>query len=97
MAHTPGPWERSSSYETGNCGDLVVAITKGRFIAEVAVNDEEQDDNARLIAAAPDLLAACTLAAKFVAKYTADTESVIARRALRRIEAAIEKAEETDE
>jgi len=36
-----------------------------------------------------DLLAACEAGKQFVAKYAADTESIIARRALDKMEAAI--------
>lgn len=42
--------------------------------------------------AAPDLLEALELATRFVGKYVADTESVIGKRALDRMNAAIAKA-----
>jgi hypothetical protein len=61
MAHTPGPWQMTCGYvrEVDGCHDLSVFITKGRFIAEVAYNDPEQEANARLVVAVTDLLAAC--------------------------------------
>lgn len=66
--HTPGPWMMTCGYvrEIDGCHDLSVFITKGRFIAEVAYNDPEQEANACLIAAAPDLLAACEAALPIV-------------------------------
>lgn len=60
--HTPGPWCQSSS--------VLVCTEVGRVVANclpVAAPDldlpyREADANARLIAAAPDLLAACEVA-----------------------------------
>lgn len=61
-AHTPGPWEAVSPIRA-------IGITggpDGRFICHIAGTSEfgvlrsaEADANARLIAAAPDLLAIC--------------------------------------
>lgn len=57
MAHTNGPW-----HVNGNCieadapdapRDITVAVVAGALFNKTAI------DNARLIAAAPDLLAAC--------------------------------------
>ena len=58
MAHTPEPWQMTCGYvrEVDGCHDLSVFITAGRFIAEVAYNDPEQEANARLIHVAPKLL-----------------------------------------
>ena len=57
--HTPGPWRVPNSIPTD-----VVDSAHNRWIADckVSVNGppkEEQEANARLIAASPDLLAAC--------------------------------------
>ena len=56
--HTPGPWQDAGGW-------FVTAPERQLVVAEVyAVGrpDEEVDANTRLIAAAPDLLAACELA-----------------------------------
>lgn len=58
---TPGPWSLSTSLEPcGNCLSRSV-IGADSFVAEVLYEDEQDptaDANARLIAAAPELLAA---------------------------------------
>ena len=65
-AHTPGPWDYDMDF-------IVAPDPNGKhpdiYIAEIADSDDEgrvasfeqQDANRWLIAAAPDLLAACTL------------------------------------
>lgn len=56
MAHTPGPWavdEIRSVQAITWCGEVCIADVGGN------ADEEEQLANARLIAAAPDLLAAC--------------------------------------
>ncbi len=59
MAHTPGPWEITSS--AGYTGHGVNA--RGKRVCSINSNSPlphtERDANARLIAAAPELLAAC--------------------------------------
>ena len=52
MGHTPGPWINSSGY---------ITATDGSEITDVAWSgsDPEGKANARLIAAAPELLAVC--------------------------------------
>jgi len=58
MKHTPGPWEVA--------GNLVRTVPEasgggmcgGFLIAEVPISDENRHPNARLLAAAPDLLGA---------------------------------------
>jgi len=66
MPHTPEPWEMTCGYvrEVDGCHDLSVFITAGRFIAEVAYNDPEQEANARLIHVAPRMLDTCKLVLK---------------------------------
>ncbi|KKM22271.1 hypothetical protein LCGC14_1627040 [marine sediment metagenome] len=70
MEHTPGPWEvevTESTIETSVCGPI-----KMRYKRTLNVSNEDRERNmadmeaeamanARLIAAAPDLLAACAL------------------------------------
>lgn len=67
MSHTPGPWRVGG--RSGNTGEAEEIVAGLRVIAWTAdtYNDEEDDGevtdedraNARLIAAAPELLAAC--------------------------------------
>ena len=57
MPHTPGPWHTGTD-EDGH----VVYNESGGFIADAGLDDGDEGEeaaNARLIAAAPDLLAAC--------------------------------------
>ena len=56
VQHTPGPWVRDFEDDVLSAdGDLVAAVYAGDL--------DEQEDNARLIAAAPDMLAALELIA----------------------------------
>lgn len=67
MAHTPGPWFVDG--ESGNTGESEAISSAGRVVAwSASTYDEDTDsdevtdedrDNARLIAAAPELLAVC--------------------------------------
>jgi len=64
MTHTPGPWVRDDSYTTGaiNTSDYGVERGVGHHVALASVfgvPSGEWDANADLIAAAPELLAAC--------------------------------------
>ena len=57
MPHTPGPWEKISTSiyagTDGACTEIVHGVRP-----QGKEREEERDANARLIAAAPDLLAA---------------------------------------
>lgn len=56
QGHTPGPWEACDRGDYGDYdGDCIVILGDDRRIAVVLGTDEE----ARLIMAAPELLAAC--------------------------------------
>ena len=62
-AHTPGPWKFGKEL-TARSGEWLVSFdagSKGRgiAIAETRAGSGNEEANARLIAAAPDLLAAC--------------------------------------
>jgi len=66
VKHTPGPWKTDSNTITGQytlvfdrAGDLVAHTAHGMDPADIDVYGPECEANARLIAAAPDLLAAC--------------------------------------
>lgn len=60
--HTPGPWKTQSienqRHVWGPDGDCIVSIHNG------SLPDDERKANARLIAAAPDLLEACEAVAE---------------------------------
>ena len=64
MMHTPGPWTVRHDFRSGN-GELCIGVSAARIgpkSGAVAwpsgVDDAQELANARLIAAAPDLLAA---------------------------------------
>ena len=67
MSYTPGPWKAVDGQNRANCPsrdclhDARAAVIRegtGQLIAATLDGDAEQIANARLIAAAPDLLAA---------------------------------------
>lgn len=69
--HTPGPWSvREKSPHIVSAGTYTVHdITENRFVCQCfhghskeAITKDEMHANARLIAAAPDLLFACRIA-----------------------------------
>ena len=80
MTHTPGPWTVDDNYimcrYDGN----------GNYICRMLGRGEETDANATLIAAAPDLLAACKVALNAI---NLNDETLTAREHL---QAAIAKA-----
>ena len=97
--HTPGPWEiQEHGYIAGNKGR-----GNGRIIARTLKNqldDHDEEANARLIAAAPELLAYCTMLIQVLenleeegAIYIPDRDA----RLLRKIHSTINKAEGIDE
>lgn len=57
MKHTPGPWKFNHVGEF----DIEVADQKGRLVCDLGQWDE-QEANARLIAASPELLEGCKIA-----------------------------------
>lgn len=63
MSHTPGPWnvvtEFASADDEGIDIQFVAAIEPIIYSCDMAGNSEQQFSNARLIAAAPELLEAC--------------------------------------
>jgi len=67
MNHTPGPWQVAGQHEEHGAGGVILSVPKDKFIAglSVAIYGEESKANARLIAAAPDLLAALERIAGF--------------------------------
>jgi hypothetical protein len=58
--HTKGPWQTGRHLrDAKNGGDFVILLAHGRWIGDLRCNDDEDDANVKLIAAAPDLLEAC--------------------------------------
>jgi hypothetical protein len=71
MAHTPAPWATDLGEHDERYQDIKITASDQRTVATVWIDDapvpdfnDEQYANARLIAAAPDLLAACEAAEK---------------------------------
>lgn len=66
VKHTPGPWEVRPNYNSPRR-----AIMRGNqriaVIGETSLTDGDPGANARLIAAAPDLLFACRIACRMFA------------------------------
>jgi hypothetical protein len=87
--HTPAPWKIDAAHSSRV---LLLNDAKGYAIGEIV--DTRNPDNARLIAAAPDLLEALLTALPFVEDHEdSDTykRGAVAR-AVAQIRAAIEKA-----
>ncbi len=107
MAHTSGPWltdggcivdtrrnliaVRHSGEAVNEAGDTIVSVNHG-------IKPVEADSNARLIAAAPELLEACKRAAPWLGKMIADQAHLNSTlpndcvRTLEMLEAVIAKA-----
>jgi hypothetical protein len=72
MTHTPGPWLiESKVYVCG--GECCVAVTE-TYSAMQKLSPEQREANARLIAAAPELLEACQEFVKHIKSLGTDTE-----------------------
>lgn len=67
--HSPGPWRTHNSGHPDNV--TVIKAADNAIIADVFGYDR---DDARLIAAAPDMLAALSLAGKFLADNYVDAD-----------------------
>ena len=59
MAHTKGPWFVNHSPQIFDDARCILQKETTKFIAEIHDTSPQADANARLIAAAPDLLAIC--------------------------------------
>lgn len=74
--HTPGPWEAVGFTIEAECNGIVVADVRGPDRRARGKEWREDMDycqgNARLIAAAPELLAALQLAEAFMAGFEGD-------------------------
>lgn len=93
-AHTPGPWEvnyvvdGAFEIQAARDGDPIVIATRAPF----RKRHLEFVDNARLIAAAPDLLAACVEAYEWIVRH-GDSVPASAVPLSMQLRAAIAKAE----
>ena len=57
MTHTPGPWKTNSGQVVRESDGAVIAnMDRSDAASEAGIYPVERDDNARLIAAAPELL-----------------------------------------
>jgi hypothetical protein len=78
MAHTPGPWTLHKYHGhvaiKAQCGHEAIINAAGHSCGSIGLHDEEQA-NARLIAAAPDLLEAAELACRaLLHEYISDSK-----------------------
>lgn len=92
MAHTPGPWERKNHLGEPSpiyisSPEVVLICDQGGFDTYVNL----QNDDHALIAAAPDLLVACHVAAQWI--YDTSWGTAASEAIHRTIAAAIAKAE----
>lgn len=96
MNHTPGPWQADSEGREGwavnydSCAEWShVAVVRPNSEGSRPVDDDEAEANARMIAAAPELLAAL----KKLLNETDDGTQLCARHIVDDCKAAIAKAE----
>ena len=87
--HTPGPWRIWLDMDPKQPVEIVGM--ESDFIATVAMENTQARANAHLIAAAPELLAACEFA-ELVFRKPADTNPEAEIKALGQLRAAIAKA-----
>lgn len=95
MAHTPGPWTLHQEGSMRACDGRHDSEDGCRTIAEaeiIGVARAEAEANARLIAAAPELLAALKVA-RCVLKVACGAEAPYIREAFKAIDPIIAKAE----
>ena len=97
MAHTPGPWIAVSSGNANNENQHAIQANDGTWIAETINHRPKwhsQKANARLIAAAPDLLNELRRTREWVAQYLdIPGHADAARFKVNAIDAVIAKAE----
>lgn len=87
MQHTPGPWMGHSKN-----GRIVMAGDTKVATAERTVNPPEAFTNAKLIAAAPELLEACKAVLQYLEQYADPGSNVL----WGTVTAAIRKAEDNN-
>ena len=92
MTHTPGPWKVQKTRSNRPITMIMTVDKQGAVICDMnKIGGNDIDADARLIAAAPDLLAACKLALE----YTGWHYHAGAQEAHDALKAAIAKAEGT--
>ncbi len=89
--HTKGPWRTDASYTDVFAGDDEFICSCEGSRNGLPLRDEEDLANARLIAAAPDLLAACKKMVKLY--YPGKDEQQSPGDYIKEVDAAIAKAE----
>jgi hypothetical protein len=98
-SHTPGPWRVDARKKEGTSkGYAYVLVRANGALGQVATVFENHEPNARLIAAAPDLLAALRECVRLLHNYhTGDDSDLgeLAAGAEERARAAIAKVEST--
>lgn len=81
--HTPRSWTSmpaTAGFREPDEGDFQIVAVNGICVGIVWDNREEGEANARLIAAAPDLLAACEATLRYISShqvYDKDAESLL--------------------
>jgi hypothetical protein len=74
--HTPGPWTEhkwnTEEHQISALGGTVALVSHSHSL----ISDESADANARLIAAAPDLLAACEALLAYANRYSDEMAKV---------------------
>lgn len=90
--HTPGPWV--SSYMPEECGDYVISGGNGVSVAISIGGTKTEAHNARLIAAAPELLEAAEHCRELLMRYEINRVNgeEIADEAIAKLNAAIARA-----
>jgi hypothetical protein len=95
--HTPGPWMVLPSVQTGQFAILTQHGPRKDIACTYGFPHDPREANARLIAAAPELLAACTAMAEWDAReedhaVDFDTRMGLYRDAISKARTAIAKA-----
>jgi hypothetical protein len=84
--HTPAPWRYE--YADGYCGEIIAA--NGKFVC--TFTDEPSESDARLLAAAPELLEALIECERYGGGYTNCDQSYLPPTVRAQIQTAIAKA-----
>ena len=93
--HTPGPWavgSASGHIETANAWRMSIAICYNKDSKADGVSKEEFEANARLIAAAPDLLKALQTCETNIALLLWSADTKVYGEWLKVVRSAIDKA-----
>lgn len=99
MTHTPGPWSCDYGDFAAYCqtGAEVCEVTKGNHDDGTRIPDEEMEANLRLVAAAPELLAALKEAYDALdyaqAQVDSDTDRWHLTQCRRKLKPVIDRAE----